>query len=114
MYNDIASHWCGHSYDRLCWDGYTAKEVKTKVSFHHGFSSRRTLKLGGKEERKTFMVLRLVYIRPRRLYVAFFVLYPLFILVHCQIANSVQVFCDFNVGFKLLIQKLSVLAGLNR
>ena len=51
------------------------------------------------------MVLRLVYIRPRRLYVAFFVLYPLFILVHCQIANSVQVFCDFDVGFNTKVKR---------
>ena len=46
VYNDIDSHWCGDSYDCLCWDDYTSKEVKTKG----GFISRRAMKLGGRKE----------------------------------------------------------------
>ena len=49
VYNDIDSHWRGHSYDCLCGDDYTSKEVKDKrFSLHYGFSSRRAMKLGGR------------------------------------------------------------------
>ena len=97
MYNDIASHWCGYSYDRLCWDGYTAKEVKTKglsitVLVLAGLSSLEVRRsedfhssaFGLYSTKKTVC---------RFLCVVSF--------VHCRIkiANFVQVFCDFNVGF---------------
>lgn len=57
VYNDIGSHWCGHSYDCLCWDDYTSEEVKTKGSLEVG--------------EKSFMVVRFGYIGPRRLLCSF-------------------------------------------
>ena len=61
VYNDIASHWCGDSYDCLCGGDYTSKEVKDKRScFHYGFSSRRAMKLGGRERRVSWFCVCLV------------------------------------------------------
>lgn len=82
VYNDIASHWCGHSYDLLCWDGYTSKEVKIKrCCFDHGFSSRRAMKLGGRRREEFHGCAFWLYSTKKT---SFLVIccYSLFILVH--------------------------------